>query len=545
MKMRKGILTVCFVATLAGAQQHATVTAHAGACQEFGGLGVNLLERFGYSSLPAPVRTETCRLLFGPGKFTWFRIWDRNQTAIRDAMAAGCKNFMTESVQAVPSPISGCPDNNTNASILANEAKSFRDAGVPIRAIGWSNKCNTCCSATCRRDPYSIPDGVKKLRTNLDNYGLEDILIIAPETTEWWPRRSAEAGKYDFKAGDNMLYLKALAGDPDAVDALGAFATQTYGTGVTQEMQELVAATNKPYWQTLSWMLGSGNAHTDTLLGPSTAGALMSDLNHGVSTWFFWTWSDVLDLNSKPATASAVKPFPRYYFMTAISEAFDVGAQFRRCSLNPATPNTDMHWNYERDHTVMSTVARNPDGTWSIAVLNLTGLRAQMGESSFDQSKAKPYEVGVAIDELSNLPSLAMQVRSVKGAASAIQEKADATMKGGKVTLTVEPLELVVLQTRNAPLVHGTPMKATHTNTIQFVTTGKGQQIQYTIAKAGMVKINVMDVQGRIEKTLANQNQKAGVHTITWEGKKDAQGVYFVQMVADEIVQAKRIVMVK
>jgi hypothetical protein len=166
-----------------------------------------------------------------------------------------------------------------------------------------------------------------------------------------------------------------------------------------------------------------------------------------VSVWFYWQQNYFWNLWKKNMkSAEDIELYPNYFFATAITEGFQIGAVFRRSSLNPPQPTADMHFNFERPHTIMSTTARNPDGTWSVAILNLSGAFIQMGACKFDEAAGKTLTVAVNIEELKGAKPLVFKTRAVRGAAKEISKGADIVMKQGGLAVTVAPLEMIVLK---------------------------------------------------------------------------------------------------
>ena len=69
--------------------------------------------------------------------------------------------------------------------------------------------------------------------------------------------------------------------------------------------------------------------------------------------------------------------------------------------------------------------------------------------------------------------------------------------------------------------------------------------INYGLQKDGYVEIMVYDASGRLVKELVNQNQTAGYHSITWNASNQASGMYFAKMVAGDVVQTQKLVLLK
>ena len=44
---------------------------------------------------------------------------------------------------------------------------------------------------------------------------------------------------------------------------------------------------------------------------------------------------------------------------------------------------------------------------------------------------------------------------------------------------------------------------------------------------------------------LINQNQEAGYHSITWNASNQASGMYFAKMIAGDVVQTQKLILLK
>ena len=69
--------------------------------------------------------------------------------------------------------------------------------------------------------------------------------------------------------------------------------------------------------------------------------------------------------------------------------------------------------------------------------------------------------------------------------------------------------------------------------------------INYGLQKDGYVEIMVYDASGRLVEELVNQNQAAGYHSITWNASNQASGMYFAKMVAGDVIQTQKLVLLK
>jgi flagellar hook assembly protein FlgD len=69
--------------------------------------------------------------------------------------------------------------------------------------------------------------------------------------------------------------------------------------------------------------------------------------------------------------------------------------------------------------------------------------------------------------------------------------------------------------------------------------------ISYAITKPGMVSLKVYDGTGRLVETLVNNTQEAGIQTVTWDAQNVANGVYFLQLEAENQTAVHKLILVK
>ena len=69
--------------------------------------------------------------------------------------------------------------------------------------------------------------------------------------------------------------------------------------------------------------------------------------------------------------------------------------------------------------------------------------------------------------------------------------------------------------------------------------------INYGLAQEGHVEIMVYDATGRLIDELVNQHQTSGYHSVTWNASNQASGMYFAKMVAGDVVQTQKLVLLK
>jgi len=159
----------------------------------------------------------------------------------------------------------------------------------------------------------------------------------------------------------------------------------------------------------------------------------------------------------------------------------------------------ELSWSFgDRSHVTSVTVERAPDadGPW----VSITPERRQEGE------------VTVALDRTAD-PGQAYFYRLVVG-----------LVDGAGVTFGPVP------STASASIVESA-MTLLGPNP-----TSGGARIQYAVARAGRVRLVVVDVSGRVVATLVDGIQSPGRYELAWDGTREGQrlaaGLYFVRLAA-------------
>lgn len=70
-------------------------------------------------------------------------------------------------------------------------------------------------------------------------------------------------------------------------------------------------------------------------------------------------------------------------------------------------------------------------------------------------------------------------------------------------------------------------------------------EIRYTLGKGSRVKIVVYDILGKEITTLVNDRFNAGEHAVQWNTENIASGIYIYQLITENFVQAKKMMLVK
>ncbi|MCP4712662.1 MAG: T9SS type A sorting domain-containing protein, partial [Planctomycetes bacterium] len=94
-------------------------------------------------------------------------------------------------------------------------------------------------------------------------------------------------------------------------------------------------------------------------------------------------------------------------------------------------------------------------------------------------------------------------------------------------------------------LVFESALKQNYPNPFNPATT-----IAFSIAKSGHVSLKVFDTAGRLVRTLVDDENEPDHYRVTWDGRDNnntvlASGVYFYQLKTDELIQMKRMVLMK
>ena len=69
--------------------------------------------------------------------------------------------------------------------------------------------------------------------------------------------------------------------------------------------------------------------------------------------------------------------------------------------------------------------------------------------------------------------------------------------------------------------------------------------INYGLEKDGHVEIMIYDAAGRLVEELVNGHKDGGSYSVNWNASNQASGMYFVKMVAGDVVQTQKLVLLK
>lgn len=212
-----------------------------------------------------------------------------------------------------------------------------------------------------------VVDGVKALRSGLDARGLKEVGIVAPEHAN--NDRSA------------LSQIEALVADPVALKAVRGLSTHSYSMAANTPIATAIKAVKKEFWITEAGNTGHEDAG-DTQRAASLAARFLNDLNHEVTHWVhFISFGDSGNLALDQDNATKLLVFDRktgttfeslqHHYLRMLRVAFPTGSRIYRVT---ALPGGDMLNSHGQKPQLNAAAARLPDGRWSMAVVNLTGL---------------------------------------------------------------------------------------------------------------------------------------------------------------------------
>jgi len=69
--------------------------------------------------------------------------------------------------------------------------------------------------------------------------------------------------------------------------------------------------------------------------------------------------------------------------------------------------------------------------------------------------------------------------------------------------------------------------------------------MSYELPVKGSVKLIIYDLLGREVAVLVNEEKPAGRYTVTWDGLRFSNGVYFYKLTAASFVETRRMLLLK
>ncbi len=324
---------------------------------------------------------------------------------------------------------------------------------------------------------------VKAMRAAFDAQGLTMVKLYIPETS----------------SVDDVCfaYIDSVRTDPDALSAVGGLFVKSYNMCADWTMKEIVEDMGVPFFAAaganmIDWWqhqnigatpenVGVEQKPDDDNWAAEMAGRILGDFNHGVTHWLTYLPAGEVDRNRRFAAHNLMQYFNsldtllqrqfdpndfqvlgnnqaylmitlKYFYLKQLTQVFDVGCRFRCCLSAPELPYDDMAMRFGQKPAVGASVAQNPDNSWTIAAVNMTGclsdnlpITATHPARYYVYYPAESYDVTLFIEELDGTGEQKLALtRSSK--TKRIEFEDSVTMTDGLVTVAVGPRELVSLR---------------------------------------------------------------------------------------------------
>jgi hypothetical protein len=69
--------------------------------------------------------------------------------------------------------------------------------------------------------------------------------------------------------------------------------------------------------------------------------------------------------------------------------------------------------------------------------------------------------------------------------------------------------------------------------------------LRYQLPVDGNITLDIVDLNGRVVRTILNEYKQAGTYRITWNAQNISSGIYFFMLKAENIVLIKKCVLLK
>ena len=188
-------------------------------------------------------------------------------------------------------------------------------------------------------------------------------------------------------------------------------------------------------------------------------------------------------------------------------------------------------------HGVQFDIKYNPSEIKSIIPQTISGFEVSYNELSEGLIRGLVFSFqGLALPE--NLPFEFVNVEGFEGT-STIEFK-DFILAGSKGNNVEVETQSYDINFSDSVLPVKTELSGSYPNPFNPTTS-----INYGLEKDGHVEIMIYDAAGRLVEELVNGHQDGGSYSITWNASNQASGMYFAKMVAGDIVQTQKLVLLK
>jgi len=146
------------------------------------------------------------------------------------------------------------------------------------------------------------------------------------------------------------------------------------------------------------------------------------------------------------------------------------------------------------------------------------------------------YPVLISLDELDEFDQLAVRIHAEKEG-----KKRSFDLLPGQSDQIVEPYDRIYAEVvQPDEVVSNNQLMPNYPNPFNPTTT-----IQYQLREQTQVKVEVYDVIGRRVKLLANEVQLSGEHSVEFDGRNMSSGLYFIRFTAGDVVDIRKMTLVK
>lgn len=427
-----------------------TVTAAAGARQTLIGMGATEGVPRNYSRLPRDSRRDMAGMIWGNDGlgFRVCKLWADRRWAANGAQMLSRYKRLYDDINSVQTKViwlygaTGHPAADGLEAYAAHHAQMVADCkagGMAFQYVGTCNEPNG--SNPYLYWPTNAAALVRDFRTELDKRGLQDVNIISPECPG--------------VDSTGMSYIQNIKADPAALADLAAFGVHSANMCFTPAYYDLCHVPGKESWQTEGDANGPQGTN-DAGLAANFAAKACNDFNFGCGVWLHFQGYLEYDprdnatriMGYDPNTGEH-QPFLVYYYYKQLRRGFRDGCVFRSSTSSDTRQDRyrTMCFTYGDKPAIIGAAGRNRDGSWGLNVVNLTG------EPSSRHAKFQPaatYQLTYHVAELADAGTVRF---GLYRSSSMLRDAGQGTvlMRGGEVTFTLAPLELVTLVSAPAP----------------------------------------------------------------------------------------------
>jgi len=440
-----------------------TITAASGARQTLIGMGATEGVPRNYSRLPLDSRLDMAKMIWGNEGlgFRFCKLWADRRWAPNGAQMLSSYKGLYDDINSVQTNMiwmygaTGHPATDGLEAYATHHAQMVADCkagGMVFQYVGTCNEPNG--SNPWLYLPADAATLVKDFRTELDKRGLQNVKIVSPECPG--------------VDSTGISYIQNIKNDPAALADLAAFSTHSANMSFTPAYYDLCNVRGKESWQTEGDANGPQDFN-DAGLAANFAAKACNDFNFGCHVWMHFQGylgydprDNATRIMGYDATTGEHQPFLVYYYYKQLRRGFQDRCVFRSSTSSDTRKDRyrTMCMTYGDRPAIVGSAGRNADGSWGLNVVNFTGepdRRPGVSRGAANYQPAAAYDITYHVGELANAGTVRF---SLYRSSSTVRDAYQGTvlMRGGNVTFTIAPLELVTLVSppRGIPLTRAT-----------------------------------------------------------------------------------------